>query len=69
MLTDTEKEILRKINQVELIDMIELKSFVNGNVNAVLNSLTAKGFVNEIRPLGSTSYVITQKGKQFLRDL
>ena len=75
MLTAMEKKILRKVAENQLISRPELKRFLQSNgggenvIDTVTNGLKQKNLVTEINPIGSTCYVITQKGTRMLDDL
>lgn len=72
--SENEKAILEKINESELITLAELCSFFqeeNKNssknlVKTISDRLADRGLVTKIRPLGSTSLVITGKGKEII---
>ena len=77
-LTSMEEKLLRKIAKSELITKNELKDFlqVNGglsNINVVVDSATKglmeKDLISTIAPLGSTCFIITQRGNRFLNEL
>lgn len=74
-LSSTEKKILKKIAQSHLITKVELKNFVKQNegkdpsaVDIAARALLDKKLINEINPIGSTCFIITQKGTRFLSD-
>lgn len=75
MLTSIEKKILRKVAENQLISRPELKRFLQGNgggenaIDTVTRNLTQKNLLSEINPIGSTCYVITQKGTKLLEEL
>jgi hypothetical protein len=67
-------KLLRKIAAAHLLTKEELKKFLrdNGNdvsVNHAVRNLVSKQYVNEIHPIGSTCFVITQKGARALKDI
>ena len=77
-LTDIEEKMLRKIAKSELITKHELKNFLreNGNsdsahvvVDSATKSLLEKALISTITPLGSTCFIITQKGNKLLNEL
>ena len=76
-ITSTEKKLLEKILQENVITKSELNYFLKQSIStensdAILNSTTKKlmqkGFISLINPVGSICYVITQKGTRFLRN-
>ena len=75
MLTSIEKKILKKVAEHQLITRPELKRYLQANgggenaVDSVTRNLIQKNFLTEINPIGSTCYVITQKGSRMLDDL
>lgn len=75
MLTSIEKKILKKVAEHQLITRPELKKFlqINGGgenaVDTVTRNLIQKNLLTEINPIGSTCYVITQKGTKMLDEL
>lgn len=75
MLTSIEKKILKKVAEHQLITRPELKRYLQANgggenaVDSVTKNLVQKNLMAEINPIGSTCYVITQKGSRMLDDL
>ena len=75
MLTPIEKKILKKISEAQLISRQDLKKFLQANggghdaVDIITSNLVKKSLLTEVRPIGSTCYVITQKGTQILDEL
>ena len=75
MLTAIEKKILKKVAEHQLITRPELKRFLQSNggvenaVDSVTKNLTQKNLLSEINPIGSTCYVITQKGSRMIDDI
>jgi hypothetical protein len=75
MLTSIEKKILKKVAEHQLITRPELKRYLQANgggenaVDSVTKNLIQKNLLTEINPIGSTCYVITQKGSQMLDEL
>ena len=77
MLTSAEEKILKKIAKQSLITKIELKKFLSnngsGNVSSLVDnaarSLTEKNLISTINPVGSTCFVITQRGAKMLKDM
>lgn len=75
MLSAIEKKILKKVSENQLITRPELKKFLQTNgggenaVDTVTRNLVQKNFLVEINPIGSTCYVITQKGSRMLDDI
>lgn len=78
MLSQTEKSILKKISEAGLITKPELNRFLqtNGNsgkdmmgaIESITRKLMEQRFVSSIAPVGSTCYIITQKGAQYLKE-
>ncbi len=75
MLTTIEKKILKKVAEDQLISRPELKKFLHSNgggenaIDTVARNLVEKNLLAEIHPIGSTCYVITQKGTRMLDDI
>ena len=75
MLSANEKKILKKIAENHIITRSELKTFLqtNGGSSAAIDSVTRNllkdNLLSEVNPIGSTCYVITQKGNRFLDEL
>jgi predicted transcriptional regulator len=79
MLNQIERNILKKIAETQLISKPELRRFLetNGNsgndmtavVDTITRRLVEQNFISSINPVGSTCYLITQRGTQFLRDM
>jgi len=69
MMSQTETKLLKKISESQLVSKDELKQFLRSNgvendavLDSVLQSLVTKGFVNVLNGVGSTCFVITNKG-------
>ena len=75
MLSISEKKILKKIAESQLISRPDLKKFLQTNggsadsIDIVTKNLVKKSLVSEINPVGSTCYVITQLGNKMLQEL
>ena len=75
MLSPSEKKILKKIAEIQLITRPDLKKFLQNSggsadsIDIITNSLVKKSLVSEINPVGSTCYVITQRGNKMLEEL
>lgn len=78
MLTPAEERVLKKIAEQNLITKIELKEYLrnnvgSGNVASLLETachgLMSKNLISVINPVGSTCFVITQRGTKLLKDL
>lgn len=79
MLNNTEKNILRKIAESQLISKPELRKFLETNgsggrdmssvVDTITRRLAEQKYISSLSPVGSTCYIITQKGTQFLKEL
>lgn len=79
MLNNMEKNVLKKIAENQLITKPELRKFLETNgssgrdlssvVDSVTKRLTEQKYISSLSPVGSTCYIITQKGTQFLKDL
>ena len=78
MLNPTEKNILRKIAEMQLISKQELARHLESNgsagrdIAAVVQNVTKRlmehRLISTIAPVGSTCYIITQKGAQYLKE-
>ncbi len=71
-----EKKMLEKLAQAQLMSKSDLKSFFRENGSSsttifetTLKNLASKAYISPIMPLGSTSFVITQKGLKVLESL
>ena len=75
MLTPVEKKVLKRIAEMQLVSRADLKRFMQTNgggenaVDTVTQNLVKRNLLSEVRPIGSTCYVITQKGNQMLEEL
>ncbi|HLC68064.1 MAG TPA: hypothetical protein VJI12_04260 [archaeon] len=75
MLSPSEKKILKKIGESQLISRPDLKKFLQSNgssadsIDIITKGLVKKSLVSEINPVGSTCYVITQRGNKMLEEL
>lgn len=75
MLSAVEKKILKKVGEMQLISRQDLKRFLQTNgggegaIDTVTKNLVKQNLLTEVRPIGSTCYVITQKGNKALDDL
>ena len=74
MLNDVEKTVLKKLSETHLATKHELKKMLsedhtNFDVDLVTKSLLAKNLLKAINPVGSTCYIITQKGTRILREI
>lgn len=79
MLTPAEERILKRIAERNLITKIELKDYLRNNggsgkdltslVDTACRSLVEKNLISMINPVGSTCFVITQRGSRLLSDL
>ena len=74
MLIDVEKSILKKLFETHLATKHELKKMLskdhkNFDVDIVTKSLLEKNLLKAINPVGSTCYIITQKGTRILREI
>ena len=74
-LTDTEKQILNILKESNLLTNNELRKKLDGSVKCDVSAISVatrtlmeKDLVTAINPLGSTCYIITQKGTKFLRE-
>lgn len=70
----TELKLLKKIAASHLVTKEELKKFLRDNgqdipVHHAVRALVSKQFINEIHPIGSTCFVITQKGTRALKEM
>jgi len=76
MLNKTEMAILKKVSDAKLITKMELLTYLkknNGDINSsVLDTITRnlmdKNLITAVNPVGSTCFVITQRGTRFLDD-
>ena len=77
MINKTELTILKKLSENKLMTKIELMAYLkksNGSINSdAMNTITRnlmdKNLISAINPVGSTCFVITQKGTRFLNDM
>ncbi len=75
MLSSIEKKILKKVAENQLITRPELKKYLQSNgggadaVDIVTRNLVQRNLLAEINPIGSTCYVITQKGNRLLDEI
>lgn len=73
-----EKNILKRIAESNLISKPELRIYIETNgssgkdmssvVDTITRRLIDQRLITAINPIGSTCFVITQRGSQFLRD-
>ena len=81
-LSKIEEKILKKVAESQLITKMELKTFLKSNgasekegkdltqvVDSATKGLIEKQFLTAISPVGSTCYIITQKGTRILHDM
>lgn len=72
MLNSLEIKILRMIAESQLLTKPELLRKLNGSGTSVVESATKnlmqKNFLASISPIGSTCYIVTQKGTRYLQD-
>ncbi|MBI5060890.1 MAG: hypothetical protein HZB67_01100 [Candidatus Aenigmarchaeota archaeon] len=69
-----EIKLLKKIAASHLVTKEELKKFLRDNghdtpINHAMKTLVSKQYVNEIHPIGSTCFVITQKGHRAIKEM
>ena len=78
MLNKTEKNILQKISEAQLITKPELRRFLETSaagrdtsvvVDNITKRLVEQRLISTIAPVGSTCYIITQRGAQFLKEM
>jgi hypothetical protein len=79
MLNQMEKSILKKIAENHLITKPELRKYLETNgsanrdvssvVDGVTRRLMEQRLISAINPVGSTCYIITQRGAQFLKEM
>jgi predicted transcriptional regulator len=75
MLSPVERKVLKRIAEMQLVSRNDLKRYMQSNgggenaVDTVTQNLVKKSLLTEVRPIGSTCYVITQKGNQMLEEL
>ena len=75
MLTTIEKKILKKVSESQLISRPELKKYLQSNgggenaIDTLTKNLVVKNLLVEINPIGSTCYVITQRGTRMLDEM
>ena len=70
----SELKLLKKIAGSHIVTKEELRKFLHENghnvsVSGAVKNLLAKQYINEIRPVGSTCFVITQKGAKALKEM
>ncbi len=75
MLNQLEKKILKIVADSQLLTKPELIKMLNGSgggsvstVESAARNLVNKKLLTSISPIGSTCYVITQKGIKLLQD-
>ena len=81
-LSKLELKILKKVSDSHLITSIELKNFLKNDglsgrasedisqiVNSAAKAMIDKRLLTAISPVGSTCYIITQKGARLLSDM
>ena len=78
-LNQSERNVLKKIAESHLLTKIELKKYLESNgssgkdltpvADAITRRLMEQKLVTAISPVGSTCYIITQRGTQMLREL
>jgi hypothetical protein len=79
MLNQTEKNVLKKIAESHLITKPELRKYLETNgaavkdassvVDGITRRLMEQRLISTISPVGSTCFIITQRGNQFLKEL
>lgn len=79
MLNQNERAILKKIADSHLISKPELRKYVESNgfamsdpaaaVESITRRLIEQKLVTAIAPVGSTCFIITQRGNQTLKEL
>ncbi len=76
MLSQIERSILKKIGESHLVTRPELKKYLETNGSSSVSSIDSatrrlmeQKLIAAINPVGSTCYIITQKGNQFLKEL
>ena len=69
-----EKQVLEEMNKRLVVKKEELMEFLNGKVDnpgavlaAVVRSLSEKGFITSVSPVGESCYAVTQKGMREIR--
>lgn len=74
MLNPSEEKILRRIAKTELVTKHELRDLFETNpessgsiIDLATGGLLGKGLITRMNPIGSTCFVITQKGKKYLQ--
>jgi len=79
-LSKLEMKILKKISESQLITKTELRNFMKNNgaegskdighvVDSATKGLIDKKLLTAISPVGSTCYIITQKGSRLLQEI
>ena len=76
MLNQLDKSVLKKIAESQLITKSELKKYIefSGSKDAasalegITRRLLDQRLISAISTVGSTCYIITQKGNQFLKE-
>ncbi len=69
MLSEKEKITLEAIGKRSLITERDLKKTVGEGAEHAIRRLVEKNFISQVRPIGTTCYVITAKGTKALRDM
>ena len=78
-LSQAERNVLKKIADNQLMTKIEVRKFLEANgssckdLSSVVDSITRKlieqKYVTSVSPVGSTCYIITQRGSQLLKEI
>lgn len=81
-MTKLEEKILKKVAEAQLITKMELRTFLKNNgasekegrdltrvVDSATKGLIDKKYLTAISPVGSTCYIITQRGAKLLQDI
>ena len=69
MLSEKEQEVLKAIGKKNLITMHDLRKIIGDGMQHTANNLIEKKLISEVRPIGTTCYVITGKGNKALHDI
>lgn len=73
-MNETEAKILRKISEKQLVTRNELADFLRSNggetgLDASLKRLMENDLIATIRPVGSTCFIITQRGARLISEI
>lgn len=75
MLPPSEEKILKRVAKTGLATKTELKNLFENNpensgniIDVAAGNLLERGFITRMNPIGSTCFILTQKGKKYLEE-